>query len=314
MKSQNVSVITPRFAFAGLVGGNIALALGPLLVRLADTGPIAAGFWRLALAAPLLGLLAWRVHRASAGTDGAPARIDRALAFTIALGGLFFAVDLASWHLGIVRTKLANAALFGNISTLVLPLAGIVLTGIWPARRQWAALALALAGAGLLMGGSYELAPQHLAGDLLCILAGLMYVGYLLAIQRARHALGSWRVLFFSTLSSAPLLLAFALLAGERLVPGDWTPVLALALTSQIIGQGLMVFALPYFSPIVIGLVLLLQPLVAALLGWLVFGEALSGTDMAGAAIIAAALVLVRLPAPRKRAGAPDADGVEGRS
>jgi drug/metabolite transporter (DMT)-like permease len=289
----------PRFAFLALLGGNLALALGPLLVRLADTGPIAAGVWRLALAVPLLALLAWRVSPAT----GNP-RLSRGLLLTIGLGGLFFAVDLASWHLGIVRTKLANAALFGNISTLILPLAGILLTGIWPSRVQWSALALALAGAVLLMGASYELAPEHLVGDALCILAGIMYVGYLLAIQQARQTMGSWQVLLVSTLASVPFMLTFSLMAGEQLMPTDWTPVLVLALTSQIIGQGLLVFALPYFTPIVVGLVLLVQPLMSAMLGWLVFREALGALDITGAAIIAVALVLVRLPDGRNKTGA----------
>ncbi len=296
-------------AFLALLGGNVALALGPLLVRLADTGPIAAGFWRLALAAPVLALLAAAMDRRAAAP---PAQIGRTMLLTIVLGGLFFAVDLASWHLGILRTKLANAALFGNISSLVLPLAGIVLTRHWPSRLQWGALAMALAGALLLMGGSYELAPANLTGDLLCVLAGLMYVGYLLAIQRARQTLGSWRVLLASTLASAPPLLAFTLLAGERLMPGDWTPVLGLALSSQIIGQGLLVFSLPYFTPLVIGLVLLVQPLVSAVLGWVIFGEALTALDMTGAGIIALSLVLVRLPERRKGTGAAAADAVEG--
>ena len=39
---------------AGLIGANAALALGPWFVRSADTGPVSAGFWRLALALPVL--------------------------------------------------------------------------------------------------------------------------------------------------------------------------------------------------------------------------------------------------------------------
>ena len=43
-----------RLAFPALLAGNIALAFGPWLVRLADTGPVAAAFWRMALAVPFL--------------------------------------------------------------------------------------------------------------------------------------------------------------------------------------------------------------------------------------------------------------------
>jgi drug/metabolite transporter (DMT)-like permease len=50
-----------------------------------------------------------------------------------------------------------------------------------------------------------------------------------------------------------------------------------------------------------VGLVLLVQPAVAAIIGWLAFGEHLSTTDFIGAAIIAVALVLIRLPAGAAR-------------
>src|SRR3546814_14001888 len=47
-----------RFAFPAMILGSSCLALGPLMVRVADVGPLASGFWRLALAAPLRLLLA----------------------------------------------------------------------------------------------------------------------------------------------------------------------------------------------------------------------------------------------------------------
>ena len=85
---------------------------------------------------------------------------------------------------------------------------------------------------------------------------------------------------------------AIALALGEPVWPGNWTPLLALALGSQLIGQGLLVYALGHFRPLVIGLALLTQPAVAALAGWLAFGEVLSLTDVLGMALIAGALVL----------------------
>jgi drug/metabolite transporter (DMT)-like permease len=286
----------PALAFPALLAANMLLASGPWFVRVADTGPIATGFWRLTIALPILILLASR----NAQQIKVP---TRAVLVTTIVGGLFFATDMAAWHLGIVQTKLANAALFGNCSSLILPFAGIVLTGIWPTRLQWIALALATAGALMLMGSSYELSSTNLAGDLLCVLAGILYVGYLLAVQRVRRDLPSWTVLTLSTMASIPLLLFFAWFAGERLIPGDWTPVIGLAIISQVLGQGLMVYAIVHFSPLVVGLALLTQPALAALIGWLAFDERLSSLDLTGAVIIAAALILIRLPA---RVAAPN--------
>jgi len=280
----------PRFAFAALLLSNVILSLGPLLVRLADTGPVAAGFWRLALALPLLiGLMLWRGESVRG--------LTLARWGMILFAGLFFAADLASWHVGILHTKVANAALFGNITSLLLPLWAIIALRQRPAVLQIVALVLAAIGIALLMGGNYELSPQYLRGDLFCILAGIMYTGYIVVLQHVRQTLGGWAVLTVSSAAGVFPLLLFAMLLGERIMPQDWTPLLILALSSQVVGQGLLMYALPWFIPLIVGLVLLVQPVIAALVGWAVFGEVMTFTDAIGAVAVAAALVLVRLPA-----------------
>ncbi len=281
-----------RWAFAALVGGNLALSFGAMLVRFADTGPVAAAFWRLALALPLLLLLAAR--------EGGLRMPRRSL--PVAIGaGLFFAFDLAAWHLGILQTKVANATLFGNAASLLLVVWGIVLARALP--RGWQALAVLLAFAGsiLLMGQSYELSPAYLAGDLLSLLAGALYTGYVLLMQRVRGAIGPWSALTISSAAGLPVLLATALALGETLVPRDWTALALLALSSQLVGQGLLIWALPRFSPLVIGLTLLVQPALAALAGWLMFGELLGPIDLLGGMLVGAALVLIRLPSRGER-------------
>jgi drug/metabolite transporter (DMT)-like permease len=221
----------------------------------------------------------------------------RSLAPMLVLAGLAFAADLASWHIGILKTKLANATLFGNSTSLIFPLYGFLVARAWPSRGQAGALLLAACGAVLLMGRSYELSPANLAGDLLCLLAGLLYTFYLISIDRARTTLQPWPVLMLSTVAGIVPLLGFALAMGERVWPESWEPLIALALISQVIGQGLMVFAMGHVRPLVVGLALLSQPVVAAAIGWTMYGEALGALDWVGAALIAVAIVLVKRPA-----------------
>ena len=282
-----------RWAFAALIGGNIALSLGPLLVRLADTGPVASAFWRMGLALPLILLLAWR----ETGGRLPP----RAVMLVAAVAGLFFALDLMAWHLGILRTKVANATLFGNCASLLLVLWGILLTRTLPRGWQAAAILLAFAGSTLLMGQSYELSPAYLAGDLLCLLAGLFYTFYVILMQRVRDALAPWTALGISSAVCVPLLLGTSLAMGEAVMPRDWTPLILLALISQLVGQGLMIWALPRFSPPVLGLTLLIQPAFAALTGWLAFDERLGPVELFGGMLVGVALVLIRLPSRRAR-------------
>ncbi|MGZ8350995.1 MAG: EamA family transporter, partial [Allosphingosinicella sp.] len=59
-----------RLAFPALLVGNLFLAAGPWMVRLADVGPTASAFWRFALALPLLIALAIGIRsRAKAGVQ-----------------------------------------------------------------------------------------------------------------------------------------------------------------------------------------------------------------------------------------------------
>ena len=277
---------------AALLCGNLALAFGPWFVRLADVGPVAAGFWRIALAAPVLVALAYATSRR-------PFAGARGFGLLIAFGGIAFAADLASWHLGILRTTLANATLFGNSATLMFPIYGFLAARAWPTRSQGFALLLAAAGAALLLGRSYELSPKHLAGDLLCLVAGTLYTVYFILMTRVRGAMAPIPALALSTLASAlPLLLA-AWGLGETIMPEKWGVLIGLALASQVLGQGLMIYAIGHLSPLVVGIALLTQPIVAGTVGWLAYGERLGVPDLIGAVLVAIALVLVRAGGPR---------------
>jgi drug/metabolite transporter (DMT)-like permease len=114
-------------------------------------------------------------------------------------------------------------------------------------------------------------------------------------MERARGKLQPLPALILASAFGATMLLPFALATGERLLPGNWTPLLILALSSQVIGQGLLVYALGVMPPLVIGLALLTQPAISAVIGWLAYRETLSPLDWVGAVAIGAALVLVRL-------------------
>jgi len=281
-------------AFLALLIGNLALACGPFLVRNSGVGPIAAGFWRLALALPFLWAIAWMFRQ--------PVHLPRkSLTVAVAVAAFFFATDLAAWHTGILLTKLGNATLFGNISSFFFAAWGLWLVRKWPTGVQALALSLAALGCGLLMWGSAELSAANLRGDLLAALAGLLYTGYLILVERTRGELEPLPLLFLASLFGAIVLMPAALAAGERITPESWTGLVALAMCSQLIGQGLLVYALGHVPPLVVGIAMLTQPALSALLGWTYYGETLTARDWLGAAMIVVALILVRM----KPKGAP---------
>lgn len=284
-----------RLAFPAMVAGSVALAFGPWMVRLADVPPAASAFWRLGLAVVPLLLLA----RLVAGSTAATVRgLNPRVLALIALSGLFFAIDLILWHLGIVRTVLANATLLANGASFMLPLWGVLVLKQRPSRTALLAIGLALVGTLLLVGASARVSQAHLVGDLLCLGAAVFYTLYLIVVDRVRGAVAALPLLALSSGAGAIVLLPIALTTGPVL-PGDWTPLLLLAFGSQVVGQGLIVYAVGHLRPLVVGLTLLVQPAVGAIIGAWRFDEVPGPVTILGAVLIVAALVIVRLPERR---------------
>jgi drug/metabolite transporter (DMT)-like permease len=269
------------------------LGFGPWLVRIADVGPVSVAFWRMMLALPvLLGLTL---------ALGAAERLRAGSVLTLVIGGACLAVELAFWYIGIHHTRLANATLFGVSSGFLFALYGFISARALPSPAQAIALVLAAVGAALLLGRSAELSISNLRGDLLRLAAGAILTGYLISLERSRsvHPVAALTIV---TAAGVLPLLAAATLLGERMIPGRWLPILLLTATSQIFGQGLLTYAVGRLPTLLVGLALLLQPLISATIGWLVYHEKLGAIDVAGMVSIAAALVLIhrRTPGPSR--------------
>jgi drug/metabolite transporter (DMT)-like permease len=157
------------------------------------------------------------------------------------------------------------------------------------------ALTLAAAGCAALMAGSAELSARHVRGDILALAAGLLDTGYLIVVERARGRLEPLPLLFLASLFGTLMLLPASLMLGERVMPENWLPLFILAISSQIVGQGLLVYALGHVPPLIVGLALLTQPAISAFIGWVAYDETLTPIDWTGALAVAVALVLVRL-------------------
>jgi drug/metabolite transporter (DMT)-like permease len=272
-------------ALAVLVAGAAIIGLAPILVRLADAGPAAVGFWRVAFAMPLLGLMALRADRGV----GSPNR------FAL-LAGLAFACDLGFWHYSIHFTSVANATVLTNLTPVVVTAAAWIFLKQRPAKLFVAAVALAVAGAWLMAVGRGAHAPgsNPPLGDALALTTALWYALYFLAISAARRSVGATRVMFWSSVASAPLLLVAAVALGERIFPataGGWAAVIGLGVM-HVAGQGSIAWALGRLPAATASVVVLIQPVVAALLGWLLFSEALGPLQALGGAIALFGVVL----------------------
>ncbi len=292
MATQAVSDARPgsaRLALAALIFGACAIAFAPILVRLTQTGPAAAGFWRLVFALPLLVLPLAR----------APSQALAGGAWKWGLGaGVLFAADLAAWHYGVTFTSVTNATVLPNLTPVVVTAAGWVLFRERPTRGFLIALTLAIGGAitMALAKGSGGHGTHPVLGDALSLLTALFYGLYFVIIRLGRKAASTSALMVWSTLSGAPLMLLASLGLHEQVLPQALSGLLAcLGLgVIHVCGQGAIAWALGRLPAATTSVVMLVQPVAAAALAFFIFGERIVPLQAVGAVVVLTGVVLAQ--------------------
>jgi len=290
--STSVSRVAPQrlvAPFAALVAGAVAMGASPSFVRLADVGPFASAFWRVALALPLLcGWLRLSERREEPGQHFSKAAI---------LAGLAFSGDLFFWHLAIVHTSVANATFFATTAPIWVVLFGWLLFRQRVTAGVLAGLCLCLIGGAALLAQSFKLEPAGALGDAFGIATGVFFGLYFLAVQAARKKASAARLTFEATLITAAILFVVAFVAEPTLIPRSARGVaalLAMALISHSGGQGLLSIALGRLPAGFSSLVIFLEAIAAALFGYLILGEPVRAVQALGGLAILIGIFVAR--------------------
>jgi len=277
-------------AFLALLAGGMAIGFAGIFMRLSDVAPVASAFWRMALAAPILWLWAWRVRPDDLA---AGRRIDFSMALIWA--GVLFAGDMGLWHLSLHYTTVSNATLLSNFAPVFIALWMWLVLKVRFGRVFMLGMLCALAGAVLLIGPNTGGGDSKSLGDGLGLVTALFYAGYQLVIKDARNQYSTARLMAWSTTVTALALLPFALLSAGPFWPTTalgWLPLLALALIAQIGGQTVIAYASAHLLPSLSSVSLLIQPLTATVAAWLLFGEAVGIAQIAGAILLVSGIAL----------------------
>jgi drug/metabolite transporter (DMT)-like permease len=307
---------TERNVRACAIAGAVTIAFSSILVRLSHASPSTAAIFRCVYALPVLGLLAYAEDRRL----GPRSWQDRRAAIG---AGVFFAFDLVLWHHSIGDVGAGLATVLANVQVALVPLVAWAVLSERPGRHVLAALPIALLGvlliSGLLEHGAYGRNPAR--GAVFGLGAGVAYVGFLLLLRHGgsdlRRPAGP---LFDATAVAAVLCIAGGVIIGDgHLVPqwpGAWW-LITLALTSQVLGWMLITSSLPRLPAAMTSLLLTIQPVGSVALAALIFAESPSGLQLAGVAMVLAALLVATRPVQaarrrvRRAAKLPDPVGAE---
>jgi drug/metabolite transporter (DMT)-like permease len=287
-------------AYAALIAGILCIAWSAIFVRwTAVPGPTSA-FYRLLIPAVLL-LPTWLLR-------GPAEKLPAKSWAIVAVGGFFFALDLAFYNTSILRTNAANATLLGNNTPIVVGLLSWLLFRKRPGPSFWIGLALAIAGSLVIVSSDLARHAKFGMGDAMALAAAACFAVYLMATEQVRQHTGTLAFLRLAILSSTAFMLLFALLLKAPLGIPDRRSLLALlglGLISQLGGYLALTYAMGHLPATVTSVSLLSQGPLTAVLAALLLGEPLTHAQIAGGVLVLSGVGLAnRLGRPEEEANA----------
>lgn len=301
--------LADQLALPILLLGAMAISFSGIFVKLSEVGPISTGFFRVALPLPVMAIGLWIAARQ---------RPNRKLPHIgwrgwagIQVAAFFLAFDLIVWHWSLKLIGVGISTLLGNTAPIWVALAGFLFFKERFSLRFLIGLGIALGGVVLLvLGGDRSLAVDDWLGLLLATLGAVCYAGYLRGVKAARATVGLPQVMFWTSACTAVWLLPAALLTEDNIVPQTlhgWLAVGGLALVSQIIGQGMISWALGLLPAAFSAVSLLVNPVASGVFAWIILGEALTALQIGGGLGVLAGIFVAR-PKPQSRALAAPED------
>lgn len=284
----------PR-GLAALILGASLLGFAAMLVRwAAPAGPLAVGFYRMAIALPFVAWMAQGTGRADTGR----AR------FWAMTAGLCFVLDLWMWHTALHLTSAANATLLVTLAPIWVALVSVLWLGARLRRRFWAGMALAVAGA-LVLGLARGARLGTGLGELLGALASLAYAAFTLALGRARRDLSAPEALFWVVLSCTVLFGLLGRMQGEAFggYPArSWWALLGLGTVVQVLAWRFITWGMGHVPTSLGAMGLMIQPVATVILGWLLLAEAMRPVQGVGTLLVLSGIALCALTPPVRKA------------
>lgn len=281
----------PEQAILRTTLGAIMISFSAVWVELAHVTPTVSAYYRVIFGGILLlAILLLRREKLWQGWY--------CLVMSMA-AGIFFALDLYTWHRSIGYVGPGLATILGNFEVFLVPAVGLLLYGERLNLRFVLAVPLAVTGLFMIVGIDWEqLNPDYRIGIYYGLATAVFYTGFLIVLRKLQsHATRPSAAfsLMVVSLSTAGYLAMEMFRAGESFAIPDLQSAIALValgLMSQTVGWLLITHSLPRIPAAIAGLLLLVQPAMAFVWDVIFFDRATSTLAWAGVALALSAIYL----------------------
>jgi drug/metabolite transporter (DMT)-like permease len=228
----------------------------------------------------------------------------RLLLSCLALGGVGYAVQAACYFGSLTRIDASLAGQILYVYPAIVLVLGVAMRRERASRRKLAALGCSVSGLALLLGFAGSHGPVAPAGVLLAFGSAVTYALYILVANGLPEDLDVYLLAALVCSSAAVSVTLFGASTGSLRMPATpsgWLWLLPLALVSSVVAIGCFLAGLRLVGPSTAAILSCLEPLVTAASAVVVFGERVSAGQAVGAAVVLAAVVLLRPARVRRR-------------
>ncbi len=285
IKSSNSDVNTSArqrlLAYLALAAAILCIGWSAIFVRWTDVPGSVSAFYRMLIPAAILVPTYFSREKVKP--------LGRRSVGIIALGGIFFAGDLALYNSSILRTTAANATLLGNNSPIFVGLLTWLIFRRRPQAAFWFGLLMAVGGSLIILRSDLLRHTQFGLGDAMSVGAAAFFAMYLLATEQVRTTTGTVQFLRLAMISTTVALFLINIMLGHSFRVTNtrtWLALLGLGLISQLGGYMALTYALGHLPATVTSISLLTQGPLTALLAAMLLGEPLTGAQIAGGMMV----------------------------
>lgn len=210
--------------------------------------------------------------------------------------GVLLFVASSLQQIGVMHTTVGKAGFVTAMYIVIVPIIGIFFrkkAGI----KLWSGVALAVTGLYFLCMTSGSVSIQM--GDMLTFLCAIAFAFQIMAVDYFAPKVDGVKLSFLQFVVCI-VLGGIAMLLFER--PGveqiwqAWLPILYAGALSSGVGYTLQIVGQRGMNPTVASLIMSMESVVSVIAGWAILGEALSGRELLGCALMFGAIILVQLP------------------
>ena len=274
-----------------LLAAVVGISTSAVLVKRMEAGPIAVAAWRCLGASMLL----------APATAAELGRLSRSDATRLVLAGTALAGHFVVWFASLQHTTVLRSTLLVCTTPVWAAAIDMVLSRVPPSRQWLLGLTVALPGVGLMTTGG-AVGEASLTGDGLALLGAVLAAIYLRLGQAVRQRVGTSASMGAMCAVAAAVVFAAAGVADTQLVGWSWETWALIAgavLGPQLVGHQGFTYAVRWVPASTVALVVLLEPVGAALLAVIVLGEVPPAMAWVGAALVLLGVgVATRSPAP----------------